>query len=98
MITTLTIYKGVANLIVMTLKQYVVVDARFKSCPGPLISLIEAIKKAESGQVIKLLTADPASPMDVKEWIKTTKHRLLEVKEKDNAYEIYIEVVSGDFG
>ncbi|MEM2910293.1 MAG: sulfurtransferase TusA family protein [Nitrososphaerota archaeon] len=82
----------------MALKQHIIVDARFKSCPGPLISLIEAVKKAEPGQVIKLLATDPASPMDVKEWIKSTKHRLLEVKEKENAYEIYVEVVGGELG
>ncbi|MCS7135654.1 MAG: sulfurtransferase TusA family protein [Nitrososphaerota archaeon] len=82
----------------MASKQYLVVDARFKSCPGPLISLIEAVKKAKPGQVIKLLTTDPTSPRDVKEWAKSTTHKLLEIKEKENVYEIYVEVADDGLG
>ncbi|MGB9622899.1 MAG: sulfurtransferase TusA family protein, partial [Candidatus Bathyarchaeia archaeon] len=45
-----------------------VVDAKYKSCPGPLIAISEAAKKAEPGQVIKLLATDPAAPSDIEEW------------------------------
>lgn len=82
----------------MALKQHIIVDARFKSCPGPLISLIEAVKKAGPGTVIKLLATDPASPMDVKEWTRSTSHKLLEVKEKEGFYEIYVEVAGDGLG
>jgi len=74
------------------LKIDLVVDARFKSCPGPLLALAEAVSKAKPGQKVKLLATDPATPSDVREWASSVGHRVLEVKEADGVYEIYVEV------
>lgn len=69
-----------------------VVDARYKSCPGPLLSLMEALKDVEDGQVIKLLSTDPSSPRDVEDWTSSANHKFLGFKEKDGVYEIFLEV------
>ena len=70
----------------------ITVDAKFKSCPGPLIALAEAVGKAQPGQVVKLLATDPAAPSDVKEWALSVGHKLLATEKSGDIYEIYVEV------
>jgi tRNA 2-thiouridine synthesizing protein A len=70
----------------------ITVDARFKSCPGPLIALSEAVSHASPSQVVKLLATDPAAPSDVKEWAASVGHKLLSVEQDGELYEIYVEV------
>ncbi len=70
----------------------IVVDARFKSCPGPLIALSEAAKNVKPNQIIKLLATDPAAPLDVEAWVKSVGHKLLKTLEKDGIYEIEVEI------
>ena len=68
------------------------VDSKFKSCPGPIIDLNEAVKKANKGQIIKLIATDPAAPSDVKEWTGQVGHKILKISESEGVYEIDIEV------
>jgi tRNA 2-thiouridine synthesizing protein A len=70
----------------------IIVDGRFKSCPGPLIALADAVAKASPGQVVKLLATDPAAPSDVKEWCDGVGHRFLHSVKEDDTYAIFIEV------
>jgi tRNA 2-thiouridine synthesizing protein A len=70
----------------------IVVDGRFKSCPGPLIALADAVAKASPGQVVKLLATDPAAPSDVKEWCAGVGHRFLGSVTEGDVYAITIEV------
>jgi TusA-related sulfurtransferase len=76
------------------LKADLIVDARYKSCPGPLLALAEAVMKANPGQIIMLLATDPGAPSDVKEWASNVGHKVLKVERTDNAYQIYVEVSS----
>jgi tRNA 2-thiouridine synthesizing protein A len=71
----------------------ITVDARFKSCPGPLIALSQAVAKSAPSQVVKLLATDPAAPSDVKEWAASVGHKLLGIDRVDEGFEIYIEVM-----
>ena len=70
----------------------VTVDSRYKSCPGPLLSLIHSIRKAEPGTRIRLLSTDSKSPEDVREWASRTGHKFLGFKKVEDYFEIYIEV------
>jgi TusA-related sulfurtransferase len=70
----------------------ITVDARFKSCPGPLIALADAVGKARPGQVVKLLATDPAAPSDVKEWAAGVGHTLVATEKSGDVYEFYIRV------
>jgi len=74
------------------LKVDLVIDARFKSCPGPILALAEAVAKTKPGQVVKLLATDAAAPLDVKEWTSSIGHKVLETRKSDGVYEIYVEV------
>jgi len=77
---------------VTNLKADIIVDARYRSCPGPLLSLAEAVMKANPGQVVLLLATDPATPKDVKAWALQVGHKVLRVEVTDDTYYIYLEV------
>lgn len=70
----------------------IIVDARYKSCPGPLIAISEAARKAEPRQVVKLLATDPAAPSDIREWARQVGHKVLKVSEREGIYEIEVEI------
>ncbi|MCS7097528.1 MAG: sulfurtransferase TusA family protein [Candidatus Methanomethyliaceae archaeon] len=74
------------------MKVDLIVDARHKSCPGPLMTLVEAIRKAVPGQIVMLLSTDPASPKDVEEWASIVGHKVIKVEKIDDTYQIYLEV------
>jgi tRNA 2-thiouridine synthesizing protein A len=74
------------------MKVDLIVDARYRSCPGPLLALGEAIMKAQPGQVIMLLATDPAAPSDIKEWASNVGHKVIKVEKVDDTYQIYVEV------
>jgi len=74
------------------MKVDLVVDARYKSCPGPLLALAEAVTRASPGQVILLLATDPGAPSDVREWASNVGHRVLNVEKVGDTCQIYVEV------
>jgi len=74
------------------LKVNLIVDARYKSCPGPLLALAEAVAKSSPGQVIMLMATDPAAPQDIREWASSVGHKILKVEKVNEVYQIYVEV------
>ena len=67
------------------------VDARGAACPGPLMDLIGAIRGADSGAVIRLLSDNDQSLTDVPEWAEEAGNELLEVEERDDHNAFYVE-------
>jgi TusA-related sulfurtransferase len=67
------------------------VDARGAACPGPLMDLIGAIRSADSGAVIQLLSDNEQSLTDVPEWAEEAGNELLEVDEHDDHTAFYVE-------
>jgi TusA-related sulfurtransferase len=67
------------------------VDARGAACPGPLMDLIGAIRSAESGAVIRLLSDNEQSLTDVPEWAEEAGNELLAVEELDDHNAFYVE-------
>jgi tRNA 2-thiouridine synthesizing protein A len=51
-------------------------------CPMPILKVREALKPMGTGQVLEMLSDDPASEADMKSWSSRTGHELLAV-EKD---------------
>ncbi|RLE52433.1 MAG: hypothetical protein DRJ26_04785 [Candidatus Methanomethylicota archaeon] len=70
----------------------IVVDARYKSCPGPLIMLFETVKGATSRAFIELLATDPDAVSDVKEWVEAVGHEFLRVDVESDVYAIYVKI------
>jgi tRNA 2-thiouridine synthesizing protein A len=59
------------------------IDARGMACPGPLMTLIGAIREGQVGDVIEVLSSDEGSKSDVPAWVKKAQHEMLEVVEED---------------
>jgi tRNA 2-thiouridine synthesizing protein A len=65
------------------------IDARGMPCPGPLMSLIGAIREGEVGTVIEVLSSDEGSKTDIPAWIEKAGHEMVEVEE-DEGYTHFI--------
>jgi TusA-related sulfurtransferase len=55
------------------------IDAKGMPCPGPLMSLIGAIREGTVGDVIEVLSTDEGSRTDIPAWIAKAGHTLVEV-------------------
>jgi Predicted redox protein, regulator of disulfide bond formation len=60
------------------------IDARGMACPGPLMSLIGAIREGHVGDVIEVLSSDEGSKTDIPAWVAKAQHELLEVVQADD--------------
>lgn len=59
------------------------IDARGMPCPGPLMSLIGAIREDEVGSVIEVLSSDEGSKTDIPAWVEKAGHEMAEVVEDE---------------
>jgi len=59
------------------------IDARGSFCPGPLMELIRAVKEAQIGEVIEVLSSDQGSKRDIPLWVSKAGHILLSITEKE---------------
>lgn len=67
-----------------------VIDARGSFCPGPLMELIRAMKEAEVGDVVELLSSDKGTANDVPEWVAKVGHEMLGSEEKDGVWHLMV--------
>jgi TusA-related sulfurtransferase len=61
------------------------IDARGTPCPGPLMSLIGAIRGCEVGQVIEVISSDEGSKVDIPAWLDKAGHEIVEVVEEEGS-------------
>lgn len=59
------------------------IDARGSFCPGPLMELIRAVRAAEVGNVIAVLSKDPGSRTDIPAWVAKAGHELITLDDED---------------
>ncbi len=69
------------------------IDARGMPCPGPLMSLIGAIREGQVGQVIEVLSSDEGSRTDIPAWINKAGHEMVEVVEDDGFVRFVVKKV-----
>jgi len=55
------------------------IDARGMPCPGPLMSLIGAIREGSVDDVIEVLSSDEGSKTDIPAWVQKAGHDLVDV-------------------
>ena len=65
-------------------------DARGSFCPGPLMELIRAIREAQVGDVIAVLSTDRGSRTDIPIWVAKAGHRMIGVFAIDGGDEIVV--------
>ena len=61
------------------------IDARGMPCPGPLMSLIGAIREGSVGDVIEVRSTDEGSRTDIPAWVAKAGHALVEIVDEDGS-------------
>lgn len=69
------------------------IDARGAACPGPLMELIKAVKSAEVGQVIEVLSSEKGTTVDAPAWIKKVGQELVGVDDRDGYWSIVMKKI-----
>ena len=69
------------------------IDARGMPCPGPLMSLIGAIREEDVGDVIEVLSSDHGSRTDIPAWVRKAGHELIEIVDEDGFARIVVRKV-----
>jgi tRNA 2-thiouridine synthesizing protein A len=59
------------------------IDARGMPCPGPLMSLIGAIREGTTGEVYEVLSSDEGSKTDIPAWVQKAGHDMVSVVDED---------------
>lgn len=67
-----------------------IIDARGSFCPGPLMELIAAMKAAEIGDEVEVLSSDKGSAKDIPEWVNKVGHEVVGTAEKDGVWHITV--------
>lgn len=62
------------------------IDCTGLFCPMPIIKTSEAMTQMAAGQVLEMLSDDPASDADMRRWTQHTGHELLEVIRSGSVY------------
>ncbi len=70
-----------------------VVDASGLKCPLPVLKARKAIKSLGTGMALRVISTDPASPLDFRHFCNTAGHELLSVTEGDGRHEFLIRKV-----
>lgn len=66
------------------------IDCTGLFCPMPIVKTREAMTQMAVGQVLVMLSDDPASDPDMRSWARTTGHDLLEVGRDGAVYRFVI--------
>ena len=67
------------------------IDARGSFCPGPLMELIRAIREAQVGDTLAVLSSDNGSRADIPKGVEKAGHRLIGVTARPGYDEIVVE-------
>lgn len=65
-------------------------DASGLHCPMPALRSKKALDSMASGEVLHIISTDPASKNDIPSFAKTTRNELLEAREESGKFHYYI--------
>ena len=66
------------------------IDARGAFCPGPMMELIAALKLAQVGEEIEVLSSDKGSAADIPAWVAKVGHVHVGTTEQDGCWTIIV--------
>lgn len=67
------------------------IDLKGLNCPMPILKTKQALMKAKSGDLLRVLATDPHSEIDFKAYLVRTNHQLLEFIVEDGVYIFLIQ-------
>ena len=59
-------------------------------CPIPVFDTTEAIEDMDDGEILEVITDDPASVQDIPRWAKRRGHQLLRFEDAGDHYQFLI--------
>lgn len=59
-------------------------------CPMPIVMTREALREMAVGQVLEMLSDDPASDADMRSWVRRTGNELLEIAKNGAVYHFLV--------
>ena len=71
-------------------EEITLVDASGLKCPLPVLKARKAIKSLKAGACIRVISTDPASPLDFKHFCNTSGHELITITEDGEHIEFLI--------
>ena len=66
------------------------VDASGLKCPLPVLKARKALQSLTDGDKLRVISTDPASPLDFKHFCNSKGHFLICVEEKEESFEFVI--------
>lgn len=69
------------------------IDCRGLFCPMPIVKTREAMKPMAVGQVLEMLSDDPASDPDMKSWARRTGNELVAITKDGPVYRFLVRKV-----
>jgi tRNA 2-thiouridine synthesizing protein A len=69
------------------------IDCTGLFCPMPIVKTREAIKQMQVGQLLEMLSDDPASEADMKSWARITGHDLVDVSRDQGVFRFFVKKV-----
>ena len=66
------------------------IDCTGLFCPMPIVKTREAMTQMAVGEVLAMLSDDPASDADMRSWARNTGHDLLEVSRNGGVYRFVV--------
>ncbi len=69
----------------------IIVDAKGLICPEPVMMLHTAVRDAQPGQTITLLSTDPASERDVEKFCRFLNHSLIRVEKVEELWTFVLQ-------
>ena len=71
--------------------EIILVDATGLKCPLPVLKARKVMKTLQSGSKIRVISTDPASPLDFKHFCNSKGHTLISMEEHQDNIEFVIE-------
>lgn len=66
------------------------IDCTGLFCPMPIVKTREAIQGMQPGELLAMLSDDPASDADMRSWCQITGHELVEVSRESGVYRFLV--------
>jgi tRNA 2-thiouridine synthesizing protein A len=71
-----------------------ILDARGLKCPLPILKADRALKDLASGETLRVLTTDPGSVEDFKDFCRASRNEMVESQQEGGTYTLLIKRVA----
>lgn len=66
-------------------------DCRGRFDPWPILLIKRSLDKMKGGEILEMISDDPASKSDMRAWANLTGHHLIEICCRENEYSFFVQ-------